>query len=743
MKRVSPWFIAISFVMLFGIGIFSSEGMSADSDSSAKRVTNEITYRDPPGGFTTTWVGNTFSGEGGENGFGYWVQNGADEIEVMPDGTVIAGCDWDEAGRCAGLYREGLANRVLLRQEDVPDTAWGWNTGNHAIAFEGNEIYIPNLGKHLLRFRNQTNRTEQSSQLMDLDTWECVEDVLLPAVPVGANARNGILVIAYDDSIELRKTSDLSVIRKWAVPGTVARPVLKDDASEEEKNRKYSTVEDVVFDGVDTLWILANGQIRCFNQKGQETPTRFSGLQKPVSLALDTQNVTTLIVCDDGSDQQVKFFDCGTVATPKLIRTFGERGGLRSQTLVDGKPLVPGMTHSHRLYAPHGAGTDAKGNLYVALGFNGAPVGTLVLRSFSLDGSLRWELQNHAFVDTYGFDPQSDGKRIYSRTAMLAWDPETTVTDATPSRSAWTHLGTTIDHVGDPKDCRIGHAWTAVLKHIDGKRLLAMIGQYGGGYRFFTFDEPNGVIAYRAGQLVAPGETWAWCIDDAGDIWHGDSWVDQKATIRRYRFKGWKQGVGYGEDEQENKLLAQGKQDVNIPVYDTEHFDEWTKPDDFELIRRVIYVKITDSLYISGYLKTDEIDSWGVCGKTIRRYDGWTSGTPRIVWTATMPTNPTGENGKPLSPSGMTIVGDYIFCGMVKPEQRDGKDTQYTHILRCSDGTYVGSFYPSEPVGLCAGWLDMPYSVAGIRRTNGEYLIMVEEDWRGKNMIYRWTPPTN
>src|SRR5690349_8528203 len=71
--------------------------------------------KSPPGSFTTSWVGNSFGGAGGPNGFGYWVQNGADEIEVAPDGTVLAGTDWDEAGRCAGLYKEGKPGRVLLR----------------------------------------------------------------------------------------------------------------------------------------------------------------------------------------------------------------------------------------------------------------------------------------------------------------------------------------------------------------------------------------------------------------------------------------------------------------------------------------------------------------------------------------------------------------------------------------------------------------------------------------------------
>ena len=66
----------------------------------------ESNFHDPLGHYTTSWVGNSYHGDGGPNGFGYWVQNGADEIEVTPDGTVFAGTDWDEAGRCSCSWAE-------------------------------------------------------------------------------------------------------------------------------------------------------------------------------------------------------------------------------------------------------------------------------------------------------------------------------------------------------------------------------------------------------------------------------------------------------------------------------------------------------------------------------------------------------------------------------------------------------------------------------------------------------------
>jgi hypothetical protein len=212
-------------------------------------------------------------------------------------------------------------------------------------------------------------------------------------------------------------------------------------------------------------------------------------------------------------------------------------------------------------------------------------------------------------------------------------------------------------------------------------------------------------------------------MDENGDVWHGD--YHKNRSIRRYRFQGWK------------KIASADVPNLYAPIYDTENPDEWPWPEDFELVRRIYYVAKTDTLYLSGYLKTDEIDSWGVCGKTLRRYDGWTSGSPKIAWTVPLPVNPTGEEGKPLSPEGIDVAGDYIFCGMVKPDE----NRQRTYVLEAATGKVLGAFVPGGAVGEEAGWQDMPYSVAAMKRKNGDYLILVEEDWRGKNILYRWTPP--
>jgi hypothetical protein len=618
---------------------------------------------------TTSWVGNSFAGDGGPNGSGFWVQNGADEIEVTPDGTVFAGVEWDEAGRCAGLYKDRRVNRVLLKEQsgNGKESAWGFGTANNAVAVSGDRLYVANTGKKLLRFQWTPG---------EIDSARFVDEANLSALAVGLAARGDKIAVVYRDHLELLRASDLATIASFPVAD--AR-----DAA-------------IAVDG--SLWVLAGKEIRRLAPDGKDSGIRVPGLENPSALSLDPQN--HLLVCDDGPRQQVLTFDVSS--TPKLIATFGALGGLRSGT--------PGLAAPQKLFSPRGAGRDEQGNLYVALGFSGAPSGNCFLRSFDPSGKIRWELMSTAFVDTFGFDPNSDGSVIYSRTAIFDLD----LTRTTPGTEAKLR-SITLDHVENPGDDRIKNGCSTLMRHLQGKRVLYTIGQYGGGYHIYTFTEPDGQIAREVDRIHPDGETWAWDIDDDGGIWHGDA---AGQSIHYFPFNGWQ---------------SDGK-----PDYSWKNPSRWPWPADFAIVRRIIYERTTDSLYLFGYLKGQPVDSWGVVGLTARRIDHWLAGKPIERFTiASLPTNPYGtDKGTPLTPESVAIAGDYLFLGMVKPEN----NVQYTHVLRTSDGSYVGSLAPGPEVGGAAGWQDMPYAITALKRTNGEYLVLVEEDWRGKNLLYRWRP---
>jgi hypothetical protein len=620
----------------------------------------------PSGTYRTSWVGNSFGGDGGPNGEGYWVQNGAARMSVAADGTAFCGIEWDEAGRCAGLYKDGKVNRVLLKERDGKgkETAWGWGTANNAVAVAGERLYVANKGKKLLRFRWKPG---------DLDSARFVDEVNTKAEAVGMSARGDRVVVAYKDEVEVRKAKDLSVERSFPVKGA----------------------RDAALAADGSVWVLAGNEVRHYSAEGKADGAALPGLDRPSAIAFDHRD-GRLIVCEDGRRQQVLFFD--VAGEPKLAGRFGEEGGLSAGT--------PGEVAPKKLFALRGAGTDADGNLTVAMSFGGSPCGNLFLRSFTPKGELRWELFSAAFVDTFGFDPDADGAVVYGRTCRFDLD-------LTKEKGAEAKLrAVTLDATANPGDDRLKYGCSVVVRNLKGRRLMYTIGQYAGGYRLYTFGQ-KGYFAREVDRIQGK-DKWAWDVDAAGDVWHGDA--DGK-TIRRYRFKGWKDG--------------------GTPDYDWKKPESWPWPDDFGLVRRVMYVPATDTLYLCGYLKGEKVESWGVVGRTCRRYDGWAAGQATARWTAELPTNPRGtDDGKPLTPQAIAVAGDYLFVGMVKPE--GGK--QYTHVLGAADGKYVGSFAPGPEVGGNAGWQDMPYAVQALKRKDGEYLILVEEDWRGKNLVYRWRP---
>ncbi len=56
----------------------------------------------PPGSYSVSWLGNSFSGASGR-----WVQNFFIHTKVQPDGTINTWSHWDEGGKKFGVYKDG------------------------------------------------------------------------------------------------------------------------------------------------------------------------------------------------------------------------------------------------------------------------------------------------------------------------------------------------------------------------------------------------------------------------------------------------------------------------------------------------------------------------------------------------------------------------------------------------------------------------------------------------------------
>lgn len=624
--------------------------------------TSYVLAQEIPGKVVCSWIGNSFEGAG-ENGKGRWVQHCMDEIEVTPDGAVITAHPWDEAGRCTGIYKDGDVNSDLLKQYDGRGghTAWGWGTASRAVAVDSSYIYIVNTDGVLMRFRwDPTN----------IHYYKYIDEVRA-CKAVGLYARGEkLFVVGEKGELQVRKTSDLSLVGQFSVPGA----------------------RDVVADAQDTLWILVDREIRRYSLTGERLPETITDAGAPVALSVDHQQ-GRLVVCDNGPRQQVLFYDIS--GSPKLVGTFGEKFGIRGGTPGEVRPL--------KFFELVGAGVDQKGNVYVAMGRNES-----VIRKFTSQGALVWELQAHPFVECYDFDVATDGREIYGIEQIFEMDYS-----KGPGKE-WRFKAFTRDAIKYPDDLRAKEAsgWSALIRRLEGRRVLYGIGQMAHGIHVLVFEDPPSHIARYCGFIGGKDSGWAWEVDSRGDIWQGEA---PNRKIRRYKFKGFDKG--------------------GTPIYDTAAPEEFPWPEPFSRVQRVKYIPETDTMFITGYTPRKGEKSWGLVGSVLCRYDEWSKGSPRPRYEIDMPTDDEG-----LHPKSMDVAGDYVFFAMVKSTR--GKPAM-VHVFRASDGSKVGSMYPGPEVGGVSGWVDTVCGLRAFRRSNGEYLILVEEDFRAKNILYRWVPPAS
>ena len=93
---------------------------------------------------------------------------------------------------------------------------------------------------------------------------------------------------------------------------------------------------------------------------------------------------------------------------------------------------------------------------------------------------------------------------------------------------------------------------------------------------------------------------------------------------------------------------------------------------------------------------------------------------------------PWDTKSKPLATTiGLTVEGKYLFT--VEP-------VGLVHVYEKDTGREVGVIKPGPEVGGASGWVDVPNGISASRQADGEYLVFVEEDARGKVMMYRWRP---
>lgn len=174
-------------------------------------------------------------------------------------------------------------------------------------------------------------------------------------------------------------------------------------------------------------------------------------------------------------------------------------------------------------------------------------------------------------------------------------------------------------------------------------------------------------------------------------------WVDKALNIWRYTTTGIVKVPFTGLDGEGN------------PTYNLGGATTTPTPADFILggsdNGRLEYDSDNDIMYL--------VTSKNKAGK----FSHWSTNTTVADWEITT-----------TATQSMCVAGDYLFL-IAGNEQ--------VSVYKLSDGSLLGKMAPHDKVN---GIIDIPYGIKAMKRSNGEYVVLAEEDYLGKVVVYRFTP---
>lgn len=452
-------------------------------------------------------------------------------------------------------------------------------------------------------------------------------------------------------------------------------------------------------------------------------PVQFPDLFEPMALALATDGQLMVADSQTSPRQQVLFYDISDLARPKLTRAFGDYGGIASGT--------PGAVTPSKFWGIRGVGMDAAENIYVAMSEMGS-----CLRKFTPNGKLLWELRADFFVDLVSPDASTDARDVWGIQEHYRMDYT-----QQPGRESKL-VGYSLNRHKYPNDPRGltfvkqngEHGLTSPqVVYLQGRRFLFAGGMFASNFiNIFRYDDemaiPSGLILQWGNDLYRTEQRWPPHKPAGTSIWRdlngdgdyqadefmpntdrvkpGPFWVDRMGNI-------W---MAYGFFRYD----FQGLDPKGNPIYRADKITVLDLPNGVGKVARVVYLDDSDALIVA-----DEGRDMRHIGRVFI-CKGYRAGHRETV---------SFDSAAGTEAGCVTAAGDYVFTGGWKERGR-------VFVNRLSDGTAVGVFDPGLTVGGLenTGWIDILTGITAHQRTNGEYLVFVEEDYKAKVLLYRWKP---
>ena len=670
--------------------------------------------------YSTTWLGNTFGGGA------KWVQQSAEDLTVLPDGTCVVGCFWDEAGREVGLYQDG---------QPVAKLEHTHMRGGKAATATDKYVFSAQISVREDQPEVQAGEARREKAVCYFGVGRWTRDGKVAPFPGGGSRFKNVAVfregLDEHDHIPRGLATDGKLL---FVADTLENSIRVLDVETMQPVRDFAAekVERLALDRAGNVWAIQTGghRIVSFTAEGKARGVSVPLPEKSVATSLSFAPDGRLVVTDNGPRQQVLFFEV-TESAAKLAGTFGEEGGMF------GGPN-PGRVGPRRFAGLTGAGFDAAGNFYAACN---VPRGGTVLRAFSTKRELQWELLGLEFLDVADAAPGSDGRDVFTADDRYAFDP------AAPAGQGWRWIAHTYDPVRSPDDLRfhqLALQCATSVRVLEGKTFLCQRGMWQGALGIYRQEgdlflpsavlssgplkaehsnwkpagqpekgrwlwrDANGNGRFDAGEYTPTegptGEFWASNVDARGDIWQ----AGRDTGIWRWRFTG---------------LDPHGN-----PQHDAKA-GHWPMPAPFNDLLRTEYDSATDTMFLTGITPEQPMagGEWGTTGTVVARYDAW-SKEPKLRYQTTLPYTKGRVWGESFA-----LAGDLFFVVIGK--------TAEVLVFDQADGRQLGSMKPGPEVAGESGWVDFRDGIRATRLKDGSYLVFVEEDAKAKNIVYRMADP--
>ncbi len=187
--------------------------------------------------------------------------------------------------------------------------------------------------------------------------------------------------------------------------------------------------------------------------------------------------------------------------------------------------------------------------------------------------------------------------------------------------------------------------------------------------------------------------------------------------------------------------------DQGVPVYTLQSREHYDMPAGMKDLRRVHHYPERDGLLLVNGFTTEYPNKnhhWKRAGKVIRAYENFKPGTPSDQWKLRWELVPpyedqAGGNHGDGNIMSMDVAGDYLF---VAREGQSGflkVNRCHVEVYRLDDASFVGWMGPTDEAG-DVGIIDITHGLTASKRSNGEYLVLLEEGAKARTLVYRWAP---